>query len=113
VAWSVVALGVLVVVNKVFSAQYVLWVLALACLLPRRTLPLTLAVAALTSLLFPFLYTELVDLRAAGILELAVRNGLLIALVAWTAFLYRPRGISFALRPRSVGVQRPPSARTS
>ncbi|MDO4631757.1 MAG: hypothetical protein Q4A82_05655 [Corynebacterium sp.] len=80
----------LIVANKVFSPQYLLWVgpiLAVALLRTERSkfpvilAGLTLGMAVLGQAMYPFFYTDLIDLgmgRTVGVVVLAVRNGLMI-----------------------------------
>jgi hypothetical protein len=73
----------LVLANKVFSAQFVLWVLPLVCLLPRRMFAVALLAGLLTTVVFPVLYAQLAAFEPVAILALVVRNGLLVGLLAW------------------------------
>jgi hypothetical protein len=72
---------VLLLTNKVFSAQYVLWMLPFACLLPRREAALAVGIAVLSILVFPLGYAELAKLHAQAVLVLAARNVLLLVLL--------------------------------
>ena len=84
--------------NKLISPQHLIWLLPLAALgvmskTTRYRLPaaLVLAAAAVTQAEFPFLYGDVVDLRAVGVLTLALRNGLLVAAyIAALVVLWRP-----------------------
>jgi len=80
-----------IVANKVFSAQYLLWMLPFGCLLPRRQAAVVVAIAALSILVFPLSYNDLVDLRPSAIVLLVARNTLLVGLLGWVLVRYRPR----------------------
>lgn len=90
VAWLVAVAVAVLLADKVFSAQFVLWALPLAALLPRPGVALAIGAAALTTLLFPVLYHELVGLAPPAILLLVSRNALLLALLAWLVVRYGP-----------------------
>lgn len=77
------AIFLLVLTSKVFSIQYVVWLLPFAALLPGRQFWLAAAAVALTMPIHPFLYEALVRQEALPILVLNLRNGLLAALFAW------------------------------
>jgi hypothetical protein len=80
-----VALLVLVVTNKVFSPQYMLWILvplaALAkekSLVTTRLLGVLLAATALTHILFPFLYADLLAGQLLPLLVLTARDACVV-----------------------------------
>jgi len=81
----VAALLALLVTNPVLSTQYVIWVLPLAPLLPAWVRWPLVGAIGLTALLFPWLYSGLVELEPLPAVVLVARNGLL--LVAWIAAL--------------------------
>jgi hypothetical protein len=95
VAYVVAVVIALLVTNKVFSAQYLLWMLPFGCLLPRRQTAVVIAIAALSILVFPLSYGDLVDLEPSAIGLLVARNALLVGLLGWVLVRYRP------LTPRS------------
>ena len=80
----------LLVTNKVFSAQYLLWLLPLGVLLPRRQAGILVVVAILSIVVFPLSYAQLFRLEVPAILTLAVRNTLLLGLLAWALIRFRP-----------------------
>lgn len=73
----------LLVTSKVYSIQYVVWIVPFATLLPRQQFWLALAVVALTMPIHPLLYGELVNQQALPILVLNLRNALVGTLTAW------------------------------
>lgn len=87
--FAFVAIGVFVFAGKVFSPQFLIWLLPLAVLVrgPDRRLVLFLfgAVLVLTQVEFPFNYWRLYSLNGIMIVEVAVRNALLGALLLLTA----------------------------
>jgi Glycosyltransferase family 87 len=74
---------VLLVTSKVYSIQYVVWLLPFAALLPRRQFLLALAIVSLTMPIHPLLYADLVRQIALPIIVLNTRNALLVALACW------------------------------
>jgi len=74
---------VLLATSKVFSIQYVVWLVPFAALLRGGKFWLALAVVALTMPIHPLLYGELVRQAALPILILNLRNGLFLVLTAW------------------------------
>jgi hypothetical protein len=76
----------LVLTNKVFSIQYVVWLVPFAALLPSRQFLLAAFAVALTIPIHPVLYEALVRQDALPVLVLNVRNGLLVALLGWVVW---------------------------
>jgi len=74
---------VLLVTSKVFSIQYVVWIVPFAALLDGRKVWLAAAIIALTIPIHPLLYDRLVAQDALPVLVLNLRNGLLVALTVW------------------------------
>jgi hypothetical protein len=72
------------VTSKVYSIQYVVWLLPFMALLRGRRFLLAAAVVALTIPIHPLLYSQLVDQQALPIVLLNVRNALLVGLAIWT-----------------------------
>ena len=88
------AILVLVLTNKVFSIQYVVWLVPFVALLPGRKFWLAAAAVALSIPIHPVLYEALVDQEALPILVLNLRNALLAALLGWMLWdLARPAGL--------------------
>lgn len=90
IVWMIFMVFALIVSNKVFSPQYIVWVgplIAVALiLLPRARLlwaiaGLTLAMAALGTIVYPFYYNSIVVLPSGtntGVYALALRNALMV-----------------------------------
>jgi hypothetical protein len=83
VAYSVAALLAFIITNKVFSPQYVIWLLPFAPLLRLRQASALLAICALTIVLFPFNYEHLLGMELLPVLLLNLRNLLTVALLSW------------------------------
>jgi Glycosyltransferase family 87 len=83
VAYTVAALLAFIVTNKVFSPQYVIWLLPFAPLLRLRQAGVLLAICVITIVLFPFNYDRLLDMELLPVLLLNLRNLLAVALLLW------------------------------
>lgn len=81
VALATAAVLVLLATSKVFSIQYVVWIVPFAALLRGRQFWIAAALVALTMPIHPLLYGDLVEQQALPILILNLRNGLLIVLL--------------------------------
>lgn len=79
----VAALLVFIITNKVLSPQYLIWLLPFAPLLGLRQAGLLAVICAVTTLLFPFEYENLLAMQFFPVLLLNLRNGLLVALLLW------------------------------
>ena len=86
VTLATIAVLLLVLTSKVFSIQYVVWLVPFLALLPWRQFSLGASAVALTVPIHPVLYPALVRQEALPVLVLNVRNGLLVALLAWLAW---------------------------
>jgi hypothetical protein len=82
VAMATAAVLLVLVTNKVFSIQYVVWLVPFAVLLPGRQFWLAAAIVALTIPIHPLLYEQLIRQEALPVLILNLRNALVIALTA-------------------------------
>lgn len=82
VALATASVLIVLVTNKVFSIQYVVWLVPFAVLLPGRQFWLAAAIVALTIPIHPVLYEQLIDQEALPVLILNLRNALLVALTA-------------------------------
>ena len=100
---SLVTVAAIVVLNKVFSAQYLIWLIPLVASEEGLT-PAWFAVAALTTLAYPVLWLRAPEAGAPLMLALLARNLLLLGLVLERAgirtllALARPRLESRTLR---------------
>ena len=83
VRYVVATLLVVILTNKVFSPQYLVWLLPFAALLPATRSLLLLAITLLTTLIYPLQFDALVRLDPNAILALNVRNLLLVVYYAW------------------------------
>ena len=100
-----------VVLNKVGSPQYMLWIAPVVAVgvahdwaAWRAAAYLTLVIGAATTLIFPIFYLPLVHGDAGAILLLTVRNALLVVLLGWSVLaLWRT---AVAGSPASVSVRR-------
>ena len=85
---------VLLVTSKVYSIQYVVWLVPLVTLLPRPQFWLAALAVALTMPIHPILFAALVRQEALPILVLVARNALVVVLTAWVVTdLARPAGL--------------------
>ncbi len=75
------ALLAFILTNKVFSPQYLIWLLPFVPLLPRRERDLFAAAAVLTIAIFPMLFNSQLSLDAFGALLLDTRNLVLLWLL--------------------------------
>jgi len=80
VTLATASLLALLVTSKVYSIQYVVWLVPFAALLPIRQFWLAAALVALTIPIHPLLYADLVKQEALAILVLNVRNALVVVL---------------------------------
>ena len=90
VALAFASLLVLLVTSKVYSIQYVVWIVPFVALLRARLFWLGAAVVAPTMVIHPMLYGDLVDQEALPILVLNLRNALVVALAGWVLWSLRP-----------------------
>lgn len=86
IRYSLATLLVLILVDKVLSPQYLVWLLPFAALLQARQSVLLLAVVALTTLVYPLSFGSLVSIDPAAVLVLNLRNILLLGYFAWTVW---------------------------
>ena len=81
VAASAAVLLALILTNKIFSPQYMIWMLPFAALLRRPQAYLVIAAAVLTMIIFPLNYERLIALEPVPVIVLNVRNALLVVLL--------------------------------
>jgi hypothetical protein len=100
VVWTSTAILWILLTSKVLSPQYLIWLMPLATLVPRRSSRAwALAAAVLTQIYYPYLYGLLTAEGSPSVAALVViRNGAL-AWLAWT--LVRSRG-GLAVRGRAI-----------
>lgn len=65
-----------ILTSKVFSPQYILWILPFGTFLNRKHLPVLLSAILLTTVNFPFLFNNLTRLEWGPVLILNLRNAL-------------------------------------
>ena len=80
-AWA--SLLMLLVTSKVFSIQYVVWLVPLAALLTGARFAVAAVAVALTMPIHPFFYADLVSQQPLAIALLNARNLLVLGLLAW------------------------------
>ncbi|HYI66738.1 MAG TPA: glycosyltransferase family 87 protein [Candidatus Limnocylindrales bacterium] len=100
---SAAVLLALILTNKIFSPQYMIWLLPFAALLRRPQAYLVIAAAVLTMIIFPLNYERLIALEPVPIIVLNARNALLVILLAllligpaaptWAGALFRTQQI--------------------
>jgi uncharacterized membrane protein len=90
VAYSAIFLLILLVFSKVFSSQFLLWLLPFGVLLKRKQTLLLLATSLLTLIIYPLLYLSLIALEPLPVLMLNLRNILVILLLVWLLIEHRP-----------------------
>jgi hypothetical protein len=89
-AFLVVVLLVVILTNKVFSPQYLVWILPLVALRPIREASALAFIGALSIVIFPLNWPQLIALDPVMILLLNVRNLLLVAWLVWLAWRHLP-----------------------
>lgn len=90
VALASASLLVLLVTSKVYSIQYVVWLVPFVALLRGWQFWLGVAIVALTIPIHPLLYADLVQQQALPILVLSLRNALVVGLTLWLLVSLRP-----------------------
>ncbi|MEO7911541.1 MAG: glycosyltransferase 87 family protein [Roseiflexaceae bacterium] len=98
VAYSAAVLLAFIITNKVFSPQYIIWLLPFAPLLRLRQASALLVICALTIVLFPFNYDHLLGMELLPVLLLNLRNLLVVVLLAWLLVDRAPSSWRAALR---------------
>lgn len=83
VIYTIAVLLTFMIVGKVFSPQYIIWLLPFAPLLPARQFWLTAAIFAMSMLIFPVGYSFLLKLQPALVVLLNLRNLLVVVLLLW------------------------------
>jgi hypothetical protein len=73
----------LLITNKVFSVQYIVWLLPLGAFLSRGQFWLAAVIGALSVGIHPLFFEQLIEQVNAVVWLLNIRNGLVVALLAW------------------------------
>ena len=103
VAYLAATLLVLLLTNKVFSPQYLVWMLPFGALFRRPQAYLLLVICVLTILVFPLNYQALLKMQPLLVLILNARNLLLALLAVWLlAGHFSTRRLRLALDDRGV-----------
>ena len=95
---SLLALAAFIAFGKVFSPQYLIWLIPLVVLVPGRlgrwAIGVFLLTLVWTQVLFPYAYIALLDNTVAGLVVLTYRNVLFLALfvILMLAFARQARG---------------------
>lgn len=74
---------VFIATNKVFSPQYLAWLIPFVPLLRGPQVAVAAAIGAVTMYLFPFNYADLMDMKLHSVVLLNIRNILVITLAGW------------------------------
>jgi len=90
IAATTASLLVLLVTSKVYSIQYVVWLLPFAALLAWQKFLLAAVIVGLTMPIHPLLYVDLTEQEALPILILNLRNILVVVLLCWVVADLRP-----------------------
>ncbi|MBE9009595.1 DUF2029 domain-containing protein [Pseudanabaenaceae cyanobacterium LEGE 13415] len=80
---SMLILLTFIVTSKVFSPQYLVWLLPFAPFLRTQQLRIFIAICVLTLAIFPFFYDSLIEMQLLGVLLLNLRNFATIGLTVW------------------------------
>lgn len=91
VAYLVVALLTFMVSSKVFSPQYIIWLLPFAPLLRPRLVGILAIIFSLTIFIFPFKYDYILNMQIPGLLVLNLRNILVVVLLFWLLAAHLPK----------------------
>ena len=97
-AYCVATLLVFMSTNKVFSPQYIIWLVPFVPLLKIRYASLMVVIFSLTLILFPFGFLMLLDYQPLSIILLNIRNNFVVVLAIWLLVDYTPlaRNVSTA-----------------
>jgi hypothetical protein len=91
----------LTLVYRVFSPQFLIWLLPLAALRPRAEFWCVFVICLLTLAIYPLNYEALMELRPAVMLVLIARNGLMVGLLGWLVVPATARATVSLARGRS------------
>jgi hypothetical protein len=79
----ILAILIFIISNKVFSPQYLIWLLPFIPFLKRGQIALFAIICILTVLICPILFGELMNMELLPIILLNCRNALMILLTLW------------------------------
>jgi uncharacterized membrane protein len=96
VAYSLLVLLIFIITNKVFSPQYIVWIIPFAALLKPRQLILMLSICLTTYMMMSFGSFRNLDFEK--ILWLNLRNVLVLGLGVWVFWDYLPSRVNLRLR---------------
>lgn len=100
VAYIIATLLVFIAFGKVFSPQYIIWLLPFVSLLRRGQVGLVVAIFTITMFIFPYDYDGLLQLQPLFVLLLNLRNFMLISLLIWLLVERLPASYKLALSRR-------------
>lgn len=100
VAYTLLALLIFIITNKVFSPQYIVWIIPLAALLKPRQAVVMLAICITTYIMMSFGSFKQLDF--GKILWLNLRNILAVNLSVWVFLDYLPSSFKNALSRKSL-----------
>ena len=100
VAYVIAALLVFIAFGKVFSAQYIIWLLPFASLLRQPQIVLTVAIFTITMFIFPYDYDRLMEMQPLSVILLNLRNFMVISLLIWLLVERLPASYKTALDRR-------------
>jgi hypothetical protein len=89
-AYTLLALLAFILTSKVFSPQYIIWLLPFVPLIEVRQARFFMIIAALTMILYPFIYALLIEAEPASVLMLNLRNLLAIGWFVWILSAHLP-----------------------
>lgn len=98
VTYIVALLLTFIATSKVFSPQYLIWLLPFAPLIRPRQLGLIVGIFALTTLIFPGTYDRLVKMQALLVLVLNLRNLFVVVLLLWLLIERPPASVKPSLQ---------------
>lgn len=83
-----------IITSKVFSPQYLVWLLPFLPFLSRNQTATAIAICGLTLAIFPFSYDHLIEMKLVPILLLNLRNLAIVSLTVW--LIVNPFWLSFS-----------------
>ena len=89
VVYILISIMIFIATNKVFSPQYIIWLIPFIPLIRFRYVSILVIIALFTNLIFPSSFAMLIDLNTLAILLLNFRNILFIMLVIWILIDHR------------------------